>query len=66
MYYFGKRNVLRFDLKESKEKGYSFHEEESKTERVPEPTVECLVRGIWRLRLSEAGISLTEIVYFTD
>ena len=57
----GKRNVLRFDLKESRERvsvrdegeGQSFHVEGPKTEKPLEPTVESLVRRIWRLRVSE-------------
>ena len=32
----------------------SFHVEGPKTEKAREPTVESLVRGIWRLRVSEA------------
>jgi len=31
--------------------GKSFHVEAPKTEKAREPTVETLVRGIWRLRL---------------
>ena len=55
-----KRNVLRFDLKESREgfcrreRGRSFHVEGLKTEKEREPAVKSLVRGIWRLRVSEA------------
>ena len=58
-YSFGKRAVLRFDLKESREgfcrrgRGRSFHVEGLKTEKTQEPTVEGLVRGIWRLGVSE-------------
>ena len=54
-----KRFVFKFDLKESTEsfcrrgRGRSFHVEEPKTEMVREPTVESLVRGIWRLRVSD-------------
>ena len=32
----------------------SFHVDGPKTEKAREPTVESLVRGIWRLRVSEA------------
>ena len=47
----GKREVLRFDLKESREDfcwrgSRSFHVEGLKTEMVWEPTVESLVQGI--------------------
>ena len=35
-------------------KGRSFHVERPKTEKAREPKVESLVRGIWRLRVSEA------------
>ena len=55
-----KRFVFKFDLKESREsfcrrgRGRSFHAEGPKTEKAREPTVESLVRGIWRLRASEA------------
>ena len=57
---FGKRNVLKFDLNYSKEsfcrrgRGRSFYAEGPNTEKVREPTVESLVRGILRLRISEA------------
>ena len=56
----GKRNVFRLDLKESREffcrrgRGRSFHVDGPKTEKAREPTAESLVRGIWRLRVSEA------------
>ena len=57
-YGFGKRNVFRLHLNESKEgfcrRGRSFHADGPKTEKAQEPTVESLVRGIWRLRVSEA------------
>ena len=55
----GKRKALRFDLKESREdfrwrgSRRSFHVEGLKTEMVWEPTVESLVQGIWRLKVSE-------------
>ena len=55
-----KKNVLRFDLKESREsfwrreRGKSFHTERPKTEKERELTVESLGRGIWRLRVLEA------------
>ena len=58
-YNFGKRNVFRLDLNESREsfcrrgKGRSFHLDGPKREKAREPTVESLVRGIWRLRVSE-------------
>ena len=57
---FGKRNVLKFDLNYSKEsfcrrgRGRSFNAEGPKTEQAREPTMESLLRGIWRLRVSEA------------
>ena len=35
-------------------RGRSFHVDGPKTEKAQEPTVESLVRGIWRLRVSEA------------
>ena len=60
VYSFGKRNVYRSHLNESREgfcprgRGRSLHIDGSKTEKVREPTVESLVRGIWRLRVSEA------------
>ena len=63
-----KRNVLRLNFKESREgffrrgRGRSFHVEQPKTEKAREPTVESLVRGIWRLRLSEAEQSVREAV----
>ena len=59
VYSFGKRTVLRFDLKESREgfcqrgRGRSFHVEGLKTEKMKEPTVESLVRGIWRLGVEQ-------------
>ena len=60
VYNFVKRNVFRLDLNESREgfcrrgRGRTFHVEGPKTEKAREPTVESLVRGIWRLRVSEA------------
>ena len=51
---------FRLDLNESREgfcrrrRGRSFHDDGPKTEKAREPTVESLVRGIWRLRVSEA------------
>ena len=36
-----------------KERGRSFHVDGPKTEKAREPTVEGLVRGIWRRRVSE-------------
>ena len=59
-YNFGKRNVFRLDLNESREgfcrrgRGRSFHVDGPKTVKAREPTVESLVRKIWRLRISEA------------
>ena len=56
-------NVLILDLNESREgfcqtgRGRSFHVDGLKTEKAWKPTVESLeslVRGIWRLRVSEA------------
>ena len=35
-------------------RGRVFHVQETKTEKAREPTVESLVRGSWRLRVSEA------------
>ena len=58
------RNIFRFDLKESGEgfcqrgKRRSFHVERPKTQKALEPTVESLVKGIWRLGLSEAEQSM--------
>ena len=57
--FFGK-NVLWLNLNESRDgfrrrgRGRSFHVEGPKTEKAQEPTVESLVRGLWRLRVSEA------------
>ena len=54
VYWFGKRNVLRFEPKESRDgfcrkgRARSFHVEGPKTEKAEEPAVEILVRGIWR------------------
>ena len=51
---------LMLDLNESREgffrraRGRSFRVEWPKTEMAQEPPVESLVRGIWRLRVSEA------------
>ena len=65
-YSFGKRNVLRFDLNESREgfcrrgRGRSFHVDGPKTEKAREPAVESLVRRIWRLRVSEAERKVQE------
>ena len=58
--FFWEKNVFRLDLNESREgfyqrgRGRSFHADGPKTEKAREPPVECLVRGIWRLRISEA------------
>ena len=63
---FGSRNVLRLDLKESREgfcrrgRGRSFHVDGLKTEKEREPAMESLVPGIWRLRVSEAELRLRE------
>ena len=62
VYSFGKINVLRFDLDVSRHgfwlrgRGRSFpHVERPKTEKAQDSTVpKGLVRGIWRLRGSEA------------
>ena len=43
VYSFGKRNILRFDLNESRE---GFHVEGQQTEKAQEPTAESLVQGI--------------------
>ena len=57
---FEKGNVLRFDLKGVQKgfgqrgRGRSFHVEGPETEKAREPTEESLVRGIWRMRVSEA------------
>ena len=51
---------FRLDLNESREgfcqrrRGRLFHDDGPKTEKAREPTVESLVRGIWKLRVSEA------------
>ena len=65
---FLKRNVLRFDLKESREgfcrrrgRGRSFHVVGPKIEKAREPTVESLMRGTWRLTVSEAERSVRDI-----
>ena len=56
VYNFVKTNVFRLDLNESREgfcrrgRGRSFSVDGPKTEKAPGPTVESLVRGIWRLR----------------
>ena len=61
VYSFGKRNVLRFNLKELREgfcwigRERSFHVEGAKMEKAQEPAVESLVQGIQRL-----GVSLSE------
>ena len=66
VYSFGKRNVSRLHLSESREgscrrgRGRSFHVDGPKTEKAREPTVESLVRGIWRLRVSEAKRAVRE------
>ena len=55
----GKRNALRFDLKEFREgfcrrgRGRSFQVEGLKTEKAWEPTAESVVQETWRLRVSE-------------
>ena len=53
------RNVFRLQLNSPVsvsvgERGRSFHVDGPKTGKAREPTVEGLVRGIWRLRVSEA------------
>ena len=54
------RNFFRFDLKETRQgfcwrgRGRSFYTEGPKTEKAREPTVQSLVRGFWKLRVSEA------------
>ena len=54
------KKVLGLDLKESREgffrrgRGRTFHVEWLKMEKAREPKVERLVRGIWKLRESEA------------
>ena len=68
VYNVGKRNVLRFDLNESREgfcrrgRGRSFHVDGQKIEKAREPTAQSLVRGIWRLRVSEAERRVRECV----
>ena len=60
VYSVGKRNVFRLDLNESREgfcrrgRGRSFHADGPKTKKAWEPTVESLMQGIWKLRVSEA------------
>ena len=60
VYNFGKINVFRLDLNECREsfcrrgRGRSSCVDGLKTEKAQEPTVESLVQGIWKLRLSEA------------
>ena len=60
VYSSGKRNVFRLDLNESRwnfcrrRRGRSFHVDGPTTEKAREPTVERLVLGIWRLRVSES------------
>ena len=60
VYNFGKRNVFRLNLNESREgfcrrgRGRSFPVDGPKTEETREPIVESLERGIWRLSVSEA------------
>ena len=55
VYCFGKRNVLRLDLKESDNsffwtgRGRSLHVDGPKSENAGEQTVESLVRGNWIL-----------------
>ena len=57
--FWGKK-VFRIDLNESREgfcrrgRGRSFHVDGPKTEKARDPTMESLVRGICRLRVSEA------------
>ena len=66
VFWFGKRNVLRFELKESREgfcrkgRARSFHVEGPKTEKAQEPAVDILVRGVWRLRVSKAQQGVLE------
>ena len=56
----GKGMFFRLHLNESRQNfcrrgsGRSFHVDGPKTEKAREPTVERLVLGIWRLRVSEA------------
>ena len=63
VYNFGKRNVFRLHLNESREgfcrrgRRRSFHVDGPETEKAREPTVESLVRGIWRLRISSRAES---------
>ena len=60
----GKRNVFRLPLNESKEgfcrrgRERAFHVDCSNTEKAWEPRVESLVRGTWRLRVSEAEFTV--------
>ena len=69
---FGKRNVFRSDLNEAREgfcrrgRGRSFHVDGPKTEKAREPTVESLVRGIWRLRVSEAEWRVRKVCKVED
>ena len=54
------KSFFKVDLNESREgfcwrgKGRSLHVDGPKTEKARESTVQSLVRGIWRLRISEA------------
>ena len=53
VYSFGKRNVFRLHLYESRGRGRFFHVDGPKTKKAREPTVGSLVQGVWRLRVSE-------------
>ena len=63
---FSENKCFRLHLNESREgfcrrgRGRSFHTDGPKTEKARELTVESLVRGIWRPRVSEAERRLRE------
>ena len=63
---FCKQKCFRSDLYESRKgfcrrgRGRSLHVEGPKTEKARGPVVESLVRGIWRLRVSEAERTVRE------
>ena len=60
VYSLGNSNVFRLHFNETSEgfcwrgRGRSFHVDGPKTGKTREPAVESLVRGIWKLRGSEA------------
>ena len=62
------KDVFRLDFNEPREgfcrrgRGRSFDVDGPKTEKAREPTAESLVRGIWRLRVSETERRVRESV----